>query len=820
MKKWISLLLASMLFLLPVLAVGEAEEEFPEDDFAEEGESLPEEKPENWVTYDYDELTVANPTRLTGQFFTDLWSSQTSDIDVRQLVSAYDLVTWDEDISMFRFDHSVVSGAVIGDDPEGNRRYLISLCDDLFYSDGERITAWDYAFSLLLQCSPIIRNLGGTPANYSSLLGYDAYAAGKTEVLAGLTVVSDYQMVFIVRGETLPYFYELSRLSITPAPIHAIAPGCRVADDGEGVYIANEDANAEKPLWNEETLRSTLLTPDTGYCVHPVPCSGPYEIQSFDGETAIFNLNPWYKGNEDGAKPHIRKITYTLAQNETMMQRLGSGEFGLLNKVTLAETIQAGLELCVNQTQYTRASYPRTGLTSLYFLPSSEKVQQQSVRQAIAHSFDKNGFISSYVGYYGLAVDALYGIGQWMYQLAMGTMGYPVPLPEGTSQAEQDAFDEAIAQWEEITLDNLTTYPLDPEKAGSLLDAAGWKLNAQGEPFTAGTDTLRFRQTENGLQPLELKIAYTEAEELEAPLTEALVKHLAEAGIQATLIPMTTQDLEAAITGQTVGAADLVYLGNNFSAAYNPAKLFIAAEEAVQENEDTLAGAHARLKAMALDMDRTDPKDILTYMQKWQAFQEEVSRQLPVIPVYSNAYFDFYTRELHEYWITDYPTWSQAIVPTRFYDAFGATEEELADLARQQELMSSGDVAGNLSDFLTAHRQKTVPDASAGALASFPAEVQAQVPAEYRTINEFVTATLGEDYQNVREATVQFAFETKYPAGDTVYLLFGLVKKTDDVEWFVRSALVEKNGSISVNMEKELLDKLAGQRFTLVVVSK
>ena len=41
---------------------------------------------------------------------------------------------------------------------------------------------------------------------------------------------------------------------------------------------------------------------------------------------------------------------------------------------------------------------------------------------------------------------------------------------------------------------------------------------------------------------------------------------------------------------------------------------------------------------------------------------------LPMIPVYSNIYFDFYPRELQNYDILYYITWGDAIVPATFED--------------------------------------------------------------------------------------------------------------------------------------------------------
>ena len=124
----------------------------------------------------------------------------------------------------------------------------------------------------------------------------------------------------------------------------------------------------------------------------------------------------------------------------------------------------------------------------------------------------------------------------------------------------------------------------------------------------------------------------------------------------------------------------------------------------------------------------------------------------------------------------------------------------------------------DLAVFETEHQEPEIPDPAAGALASFPKEIRDQIPEEYRAINEFVTVSLSE-YRNIKSMTVRFSFEAKYPAGETVYLIFG-VKEDNRVNWFVQEAEVLGNGTVSVTLEKEQLDLLAGKQFPLVVVSK
>ena len=69
-----------------------------------------------------------------------------------------------------------------------------------------------------------------------------------------------------------------------------------------------------------------------------------------------------------------------------------------------------------------------------------------------------------------------------------------------------------------------------------------------------------------------------------------------------------------------------------------------------------------KLAQLAVDMRKTEPGDVLSYCQKWVAFQEHWTEVLPAIPVYSNVYFDFYTTRLQNYRVTENQTWTQAIV--------------------------------------------------------------------------------------------------------------------------------------------------------------
>ena len=691
MKRLLAVLLALSLLLTTAGVWAEETEKEPSLDAEEtldmadtdaefeDGESGDEEDEEEeeeipWIEYDYDELRVGNPTPMDGKFFTGMWGNATTDIDVRTLVNSYYLTVWGYDTGIFRENRQVVSGLAISEIEEnGDREYYFALCDDLYYSDGTPITAWDYAFSVLFQGAPEIVELGGLPMDLSYLQGYEEYYRGEVDYLSGVRVVSDRMIVFTVRHEYLPYFFELYRMGFLPYPIHEIAPGCKVYDDGQGVYIGNEDPSIEERIFSADLLRSTVMDPEYGYLSHPTVGSGPYVLTSWDGEVCTFEINPYFKGDEEGNMPTIPHLRFTLAENEDMIEKLSTGEFGLLNKVTKKDTILEGLGITGGQ--YTMTNYPRIGLTFIVFTPDRKALQTKAVRQAINHCLDKDQVVDEYVGDFGLPMDGLIGLGQWMYQLVSGTLEYPVNLPEDPTPEEEKEYEETIEEWEKLNLDGLWHYDLDTEKAIQLLEKDGWTLNQDGEPFDKDRDEVRYKDIDGELVGLDLTCAYPEENYTATSMETLFIPYLKEAGIRLTLIPMDMKTLLRSYNDRDIEEIDMFYLGDDFNIEFDP-QLFFLPGDWERPEEDNLDWTHAWMYEMARRMCETEPHDTLGFMQKWIAFQEELSEYLPLIPVYSNVYFDFYTVELQNYLIEKYVTWGDAMVPATFHEYVEPVEEE------------------------------------------------------------------------------------------------------------------------------------------------
>ncbi len=595
------------------------------------------------IAYDYDHITVAGVTPTTGSFFTSLWGNATSDIDVRLLLHGYNLVEWRTESGTFLTDDTVVSGLIVTQDGAGNRTYTVALYNDLYYSDGTRITAADYAFSMLLTMSPEMAAIGGDVRRPEYLVGYSEYISGAVPYLAGVRLLADDQLSITVSADYLPFFYELGLLDCTPYPISVIAPGVRVADDGNGVYLTNIEEG--EPVFTADLLRKTILDPQTGYLTYPSVTSGPYRLVSYDGNRSEFEVNDRYKGDVNGFKPRIRRLSYISMPSASMVPAFRNGSVTVLHKVTNKDTIAAGMETITDNTQLAAAAYPRSGLAFISFNTERPIVNETEVRQALAYATDRKAITESVTGEYGITPDGYYGKGQWMYQMVTGDL----------SLSGEDA----------PPLDGVKQYPFDLSAAADLLDSAGWNLSADGSAYGA-SGSVRYKMLDGSLVPLRLTMAYPQGTSAAVSLRNAAA-NMRAAGIEITLSEMPLSDLLDQYYGMAERQYDMFFLASNFDVLFDPSAEF-ETDEAGRHVWKETGFADEELYSLAAAMRMTEPGDRGTYVSRWLDFQRRFAEVLPMLPIYSNYYFDFYPKALHNYDITSKISWSLAVIPAYMSD--------------------------------------------------------------------------------------------------------------------------------------------------------
>ncbi len=620
------------------------------------------------IEWDYSHLVAGNATPFDGKFFTQMWGNATSDLDVRSVLFGYDLTEWNAEAGTFEIDPSVVSGLTAMQSAAGDRIYTFSIYHDLQYSDGTPITAWDYAFSILLSVDPAIRELGGKTRMMDYIQGCADYAAGRARVLSGVRVLNDWMMSVTVGAEYLPFFYELGWLDIAPYPISMIAPGCRVRDDGEGIYVEGG--------MTAELLAGTILG-EGGYLTHPGVTSGPYRLLSFDGKTAELEINPYYKGDSAGVRPTIERITYETTDSLAGVEALSEGRKGLLDKCVTAETIDRGMALVTRDPRFTNATYPRIGMAYVTFCCERPALSSIPVRQAVSHCLDKDALVSSVVGNYGLRVDGYYGLGQWMFQLMSGAIAYPLQEPAENATAEElAAYEQERAAWEQLTMDGIPVYGLDIAAAVDLLERDGWTLNREGGAYDAEKDGVRCKRVNGELTALELRLLCPEENaKMQEALRTLLGANMEKAGMSLAIETAPMREVLHLYYRKEARDYDMIFMASDFDPVFDPSVTFMP-DAQTQNAYNRSAVNDLPLYQLAESMRRTEPGDLLTYLAKWISFQERFQQVAPMIPLYSNVYFDFYPRELQGYEIGPNVTWCEAVSKAVFAELPEEPEEE------------------------------------------------------------------------------------------------------------------------------------------------
>lgn len=237
----------------------------------------------------------------------------------------------------------------------------------------------------------------------------------------------------------------------------------------------------------------------------------------------------------------------------------------------------------------------------------------------------------------------------------------------GNAGDESTSAEDASA-WAALTLDGLNAYAMDLERAKQLLIEDGWTLNLQGEPFVEGQDTVRCKQLDGQLESLTLQYGKLKDSIAAQLLEEMLAGPLAQIGIVLETTEVEFPTLLEHFYRQQPRTYDLMYLATNFSSVFDPYTVFNTGDD-YQGAQNYTGYTDPQMEALALALRQTEPGDLLGYCQKWLAFQTYWNEKLPMLPLYSNIYFDFYTPALQDYYPDAEMNWPAAILYASWADA-------------------------------------------------------------------------------------------------------------------------------------------------------
>lgn len=554
------------------------------------------------ATGEANQLIIGDTTQSNGdvQIY---WTNNASDYNVYHLTMGYETTTYNQK-GKYLVDETVVKNLEQTENADGTKTYTFTLNEDLLWSNGDPVTAKDYVFGLMFFSHPVVaEDLGATDAYEGyRVVGYDELVSRETNVFSGLRLLGDYQFSVTISADYLPYYYDLSLVSVTPHYTKGWLPAdVDIKDDGQGVYFTDN--------FTADHIKDTV----EAYRWKNTAFSGAYMVDNYDNTTNTYTLkiNPNYKGNFEGQKAQIETIIYKYVLSETVMDELATGSIDMYCVAAEGPEINAGLDL-VDTGKYDYVSYPRNGYGKLVFVCNAGPTQFVEVRHAIAYLLDRNEFAKTFTGGFGTVVNSCYGSSMWMVE---------------------EAEDEVAA---------LNSYSYSLDSAIAELVAGGWVYDENGNEYTTG---IRYKKLDDGtLMPLTIEWCSSENNTVSDLLVTMLQNNpdVAAAGFKINQTVMSFNEL---IT---------YYMGEPGYHMFNMGVGFTPVFDRTQEYKIGGSGnynqiADEDLAKLAADMTLVEAGDDDAFLAKWVAFEQKWNELLPDLPLYSNEYHDFYNTKLQGY---------------------------------------------------------------------------------------------------------------------------------------------------------------------------
>ncbi len=587
-------------------------------------------------------LTIGVPP-MTGDFLAG-WSNSAYDVIVRDLIYGYPTYDY-TDGGEFVLNETVVKEEVVTENDDGSKTYTFTIHDDLKWNDGEKITAKDFVFDLLVTSSREFAAVEGANTGANRLVGWEAYGYTEEEVAElakegsidpdfaanfeekdtfdGVALVDEMTFSLTIKAEELPYFHEVTLVAAAPSPMHVWAPGADIEDGASKVTFGGDTADmAAVTEYISKTERFA-----------PTVTAGMYTFEGYENEVVTLKVNPEFKGDYRGHKPTIETVEIKRVNETLAVDYVLSGDIDITTGVVEGEKIEKALE-AVEAGNAGVTTYERNGYGYLGFHNDFGPVADYKVRQALGFLIDRNEFVDGILGGYGVIVHGEYGLGQWMYK------------------------DNA-----EYIEENFINYVYDPDKAAELLDEAGWNKNDAGGDY----DGTGFRYNADG-DKLVLNHAGSENNLITDLIANDVVSRFEKAGIEFNVdyldfnVMLNYFYYPEATQTDAFGARKYhsFNLASTFTAAWDPYTSYHSDYlgtwyNTTQTNDPVFDDIVTRLRAI-------DPSDRDLYSATWLEFQEYWNEQLPTVPLYSNQYYDIYGAQLENVNTTPFYSIGRALI--------------------------------------------------------------------------------------------------------------------------------------------------------------
>lgn len=307
---------------------------------------------------------------------------------------------------------------------EDGKTVTFKLKKGVKFSDGTKFTSSDVKYTFTVLSDPSYTGyLSTVPSNIE---GYEDYYSGDAKELTGIETPDDYTVVFHLSS---PMIDAVSTLGTQP-------------------ICSDEQFNYEKGHTKKIEKKSG----------EPIG-TGAYKLKSFDkSKGATFVKNDQFDFKDD--EYDVDRIIIKKTDSSTELSELKKGNLDLLPaNIEQSKIGQASLDKDLKV-----SSYKTAGEGFLGFNCASGTTKDQAVRQALAYAIDRESFVDNFFKY-DKASD----------EVKKDLIGY---VPEVYWNPVSNLVGSYVTGDE--TLEGLTLYRYDLEKAKQILEDAGWKVGSDG----------------------------------------------------------------------------------------------------------------------------------------------------------------------------------------------------------------------------------------------------------------------------------------------------------------------------------------------------
>ncbi len=456
---------------------------------------------------------------------------------------------------------------------------------------------------------------------------------GSNGSFSGVALIDELVFSVTIDASELPYYYETYYAAVTPLPMHELGADLTLVETSTGWSLEGDMTTAMEATQTED-----------GYRYAPTVTCGPYTFGSFSNQIVTMTLNEEFAGDPDGDLPTIETVVVKYIDQSTDIDALIAGEVDIVNGVVEGEKIEKA-KAAVEDGVLGESNYARNGFGYVAMACEYGITAIQEVRYAIAYILDTDEIIQSVLGGYGTTVNGDYGVAQWMYQ------------------DNEDA------------VDALPSYSFSIDNANAELDKTDYIYEEDGvtlfDASLATADNGYYRYNSAG-EVLELYHMGTE----DNTVTDAIENQFnSYCGLVGMKFNIAIVDFDTLLSNYyyryLLGDDEQHYntynLAVSFTAVYDPyGSSYHSDYLGTWVNATQISDPE--LDALIEDLRETDPTDSESYSEKWLAYQTKWNELLPLVPIYSNSYFDYYSAELEGVNTTSFWDWSNIICKIKFVD--------------------------------------------------------------------------------------------------------------------------------------------------------